>query len=103
MGYRTRFSLEITPECREVYDHLARDEYVDYVLGSGEPATWYVHEADMVQMSLKFPDILFELTGDGEDTDDLWRKYFKNGKIQRCPAIITYDAFDESKLSEVAA
>lgn len=59
---------------------------------------WYDHETDMKQLSLEFPHILFTLSGDGEEKEDLWRKYFLAGKMQVAEAIIVYDNFSEDKL-----
>jgi hypothetical protein len=59
---------------------------------------WYDWEKDMRKLSKIFPDILFELHGDGEESDDLWKAYFKNGKMQRCHAITVFEEFDERKL-----
>jgi Fe-S oxidoreductase len=69
--------------------------------GDGQDSTkWYEHDEDMVRLSKMFPDIVFKLTGEGETPDGLWECYYKNGKIQHCPARIIYDDFDEEKLEE---
>lgn len=52
----------------------------------------------MKVISTKYPDILFEVTGEGEETGDLWKAYFKNGKMQYCKGKVVYDDFDEYKL-----
>lgn len=59
---------------------------------------WYDHEDEMRAFSKKFPEILFILEVNGEEEGDLSIKYFKNGKMQRANAVITYEEFDESKL-----
>jgi len=41
---------------------------------------------------------VFTLWGDGDDSEDFWYKYYKNGKMQACPAKISYDPYDERKL-----
>lgn len=101
MGYYTWYRIEITPDSEEVRAFIDAAANLSYALDEdGDSCKWYNHEDDMLRLSREFPDILFELHGEGEEAGDLWRKYFKNGKVQRCPAIITYDAFDESKLGE---
>jgi len=61
-------------------------------------AKWYDCEDDMRLLSAKFPDIVFWLNGEGEGSDDLWQRFFVEGKIQECYAKIIYDDFDASKL-----
>jgi hypothetical protein len=60
---------------------------------------WYDHESDMASFSKKYPESLFVLKGEGEESGDIWIKYFLNGKMQRAEAKITFEEFDESKLS----
>lgn len=64
----------------------------------GSELAWDNHENDMVKLSKQFPEIIFVLSGAGDMPEDLWKKYFRNGLIQRAPANITYDEFDECKL-----
>jgi hypothetical protein len=66
-----------------------------------EECKWYEHEEDMADISKLYPGVLFELEGEGESGTDIWKKYFENGKIQRCPAKIAYDLYDETKLEEL--
>lgn len=67
-------------------------------LDSGDEYKWYDNEEDMRLLSKEFPDILFKLHGKGEDNEDIWDKYFINGKMQHCPAKIVYEPFDKNKL-----
>lgn len=59
---------------------------------------WYEHEEDMKKVSKEYPETIFVLEGDGEESGDIWKKYFMNGKMQSCKAIMTFENFDESKL-----
>ncbi len=59
------------------------------------PCKWYRHEKDMKVISKIYPDILFILEGIGEESEDMWMKYFKNGKMQVCKAEIVFPAFNE--------
>ena len=105
MGYYTsyKFSMEGegTPTIREVAEVIGRGNpcvgherfghvidgteetpYFENILGYGDAAKWYEHENDMARVSLKWPDVVFRLDGDGEETGDLWTKYWSNGKVQ---------------------
>ena len=59
---------------------------------------WWDHELEMKRLSRKYPEVLFCLEAVGENARDLWKKYFKNGKMQDCQAKITFDPYDEEKL-----
>jgi len=52
----------------------------------------------MRQYSLKHPNTLFKLSGEGEESGDIWQEYYLNGKMQLVTAQIVFDDFDESKL-----
>jgi hypothetical protein len=64
----------------------------------GDKCKWYDHEDDMRNVSKNFKDVLFVLTGNGEEAKDMWVKYFLNGKMQVENAVITYGEFDKNKL-----
>lgn len=72
-------------------DGNIKDSYCVYT-------TWYDHEEDMRLLSAKFPDMVFWLSGQGENAEDLWQKFFVGGQMQECYAKIIYDDFDASKL-----
>lgn len=87
--------------------HLTSDSYIGETevgewLGFepwGGDWKWYDHEKDMKNFSNLHPDFVFDLYGKGEEFPDIWHKYFKNGKLQKCPLIVAFDHFDEEKLS----
>jgi hypothetical protein len=102
MGYYTHFELTYEdPDVDE--DQLAAEltEISTYdwdgslILGD---AKWYSWVEDMTKLSQMYPNTVFELSGDGEEKDDQWICYFKDGKKQLCEAKITFDPYDESKL-----
>lgn len=59
---------------------------------------WYECDEDMKKHSLEHPDLLFEIDGVGEENEDLWINYYKNGKMQHCPAQIVYPKYDPNKM-----
>lgn len=60
---------------------------------------WYEHEQTMRDISRVFPSVLFTLIGEGEESGDVWRKYFMDGKMQVSKAVISFEDFDEKKLT----
>lgn len=121
MGYNTRYSLEIegatykeevtgedvngntvtilvtkNTDLETLKKEISKESGYDYVFS--DECKWYDHDDDMKNFSKKYPDVLFILSGEGEEPGDLWKTYYKNGKMQTAEAVITYEAFDEGKL-----
>lgn len=105
MGYETRFSLkmsglEVENEETEILNENVKSYgcYLEECLEDYHK--WYDYKDDMKIISLKYPYVLFELSGEGEESGDVWKCYFKNGKYQHCKGEITieYDPYDETKL-----
>ncbi len=110
MGYDTKFSLEtyhipkdkVTTKIKFIEDPDVEDLILlKFGEGLDEPIRWYEHEESMIELSKDNPDIIFKLEGQGDINDDMWIKYFYQGKIQRCEAIITFDEFDLNKLENL--
>lgn len=122
MGYETRYRLEVETvkvkkEVKGIDSNgkpasIFVEEYIDaekiqkeicdlsgYEYAFSDMCKWYDHEKDMRTISKKYKDVLLKLSGEGEESGDLWVKYFKNGKMQYCEARIEFDPFDEKKLS----
>lgn len=59
---------------------------------------WYKHEEDMKRFSRLYPHTVFELSGEGEEGGDIWKKYFLDGKMQVCNVKMEFEPFDETKL-----
>lgn len=100
MGYLTDFTLSFygdpIEDIVETLDSVTQyfwDE--DLVLHESK---WYDWQKHMREISRKYPDRLFVLEGVGEEQGDQWKAYIKDGKIQICNAIITFEPFDESKM-----
>jgi len=113
MGYYTCYFLdaewrELYPEPPETKDLLHREiERMDVFYDNNSEDNcwnsdlikWYEHEQDMLLLSSRFPQYLFTLYGNGEETDDIWYKYFIDGRCQCAPVEFVHDEFDVNKLS----
>ena len=111
MAYMTSYSLswpEPGPDMDAVVQAMAEiapyfngdQAFSRAVLNEGEEGAWYDHDQDLRRLSQRFPGVLFTMQGQGENPDDLWETHYKGGKLQHCPAEITFPPFDESKLVE---
>ena len=58
---------------------------------------WYEYKNDFAAFSLKYPNIIFEVYREGEESLDLETSYFKDGKSQISYAKIEYDKFNPKK------
>lgn len=58
---------------------------------AGESSKWYDHEKDLIQLSQLEPDVLFTLEGEGENNEDIWKKYFLAGDVQEAKATVTIE------------
>lgn len=100
MGYYTDFTLsvdsafgeDLVNTLNEVTTYTWDEDLTLYSV------KWYDWQTDMRVISEKFPDRLFTLEGVGEEQGDQWKAYIKNGKMQICNAIVTFEPFDESKM-----
>lgn len=99
MGYYTRHTLTIVEGDDHETDHeKGIAESNDYMGCFDEEIKWYDHEEDMRKYSKKYPDVLFKIEGEGEESGDLWVEYHKNGRMQRCKGKITFDEYDPKLL-----
>lgn len=98
MGYYTYY--DFTHNRQEIVDKIHE------VSGYGEPGEtgtydsvkWYDHIDHMKKVSLSFPDTLLYLDGEGEESGDIWKGYFMNGKASIIKAELSFPDFDEHTL-----
>lgn len=107
MGYYTTFRLsvrdgEVTEEMQTKLKEIKSEYFTGYdmedLLEGLYEATWYNWKEDLIKLSKAFPTEVFELSGEGEEREDMWRAYFKNGKVQIERATIRIGEYDETKL-----
>jgi len=95
------FNLEdIASEISKKLDKvsLVGNKISNYFVGGSECCPWYENDVDMIELSRKFPSVLFVLHGEGEKHGDLWRTYYRDERLQHAPAKITYDEFNVAEL-----
>ena len=103
MGYCSCFSLSAKPMTQELYQKIDAELqlYTCYFEQDGiengvghwcnQDDTWYSCRADMIQLSRTFPDVYFQLYVEGEDHNDDWRAFFKDGRYQENYAERVYE------------
>lgn len=96
--YNQAFDLVIKYTAKKSVETFVENYFGISYLFDGSEYSWYEHESDMKKISREFPGVLFLLEGEGEEAGDLWKKYFRSGKMQTAKAVITFEPFDESKL-----
>lgn len=99
MGYYTKHELEIIDgdDFKTNYEEEI-SQYADYGNCFGDSIKWYGCESDMIDFSKKYPKTTFCVNGFGEEHDDIWKAYFKNGKMFKTKAEFVFEEFNESKL-----
>ena len=103
MGYYTKFTLTVLEGDSDVIEQLREQcDEAQYALetdgSSCESAKWYDCNDDLRSFSTQYPSYLFLLYEEGEESGDICKKFFRNGKMQECKAIITFEDFNETKL-----
>ena len=59
---------------------------------------WYDYEEHMAEFSTHYPEYTFTLEGNGDEEDDRWRAYFKNGAYYKDMMEMAWPEFQEDKL-----
>lgn len=106
MGYYTEHKLSILkdPNNKEeiIMETIEGDDDF-YGLSSGldvwnsETKSYNLSDS-ILSLSTTFPMVVFRLEGSGEENNDNWVCYYRDGKKQYCKGVITYDDFNEDKL-----
>lgn len=108
MGYYSTFNFSINEKITEDEKLRIIDEFreanedfgyaIDEDGTAYEQCKWYEHDDDMEKLSKIYPNYVFSIERSGEESGDIDKTYYKNGKSQTCKAIITFEPFDETKL-----
>ena len=107
MGYYTNYDLTVEylrplrkGVSEEIFEAISARiaEISDYRDPFKSDCKWYKHEEHMRRVSTEFPDILLTLNGEGEESRDIWVKYFLAGKMQIELATVKLGDFNPEKL-----
>lgn len=60
---------------------LLLSDWLDEYINGGESMKWYDWQSDCKELSAKYPNLLFTLNGEGEESGDIWRAYFRSGQV----------------------
>ena len=110
MGYYTEYSLTARKvrnqtQFEEIHEELRKRDLIGYAFDSGtyddknheavfgcyDSAKWYEHSKDMIMIAEKFPNVYFELEGEGEEYGDFWREYYHDMDIEFCRGEIIFE------------
>lgn len=108
MGYYTNYVVR----AKNIYNPATEDFISNFLETAYYPfhqrgdtwsideSKWYDCHKDMLRLSKRpeVKDVLFEVFGEGEDRDDSWVAYFKNGKMVKYKPTVTWPEFSEDDL-----
>lgn len=103
MGYYTQYSLIVIDGDQDLIRQFREEnENAKWALqedGSCEQeCKWYNSTQELEEFSKKHPEALFQMDGIGEEDDDIWSLWCRNGKSYQEKAVIIYPVYDETKL-----
>lgn len=104
MGYYTKHDLYTEPPLNGLSEELEEKTGYYWIEAKNghydmeEPSKWYQHDEDMIAISKAYPETLFELRGEGEESGDIWRSFYKNGKSKHQSARMVFPDFNEKDL-----
>lgn len=108
MGYYTYFDLQTDAKYAkeeeiaiwmidnlDYFSHKNKDYVLlsDYPLDAligGDSMKWYDHSEDMKKVAKAFPDVTFILRGDGEESGDIWKEYYRGDRFHSSEAEIVF-------------
>lgn len=86
MSYYTLYSFSHINGPKEQYNKMLKDvadtlEDKNVTETESIYAKWYNYDEDIRKLSKKYPDITFCVSGDGEDSEDLWQEFWHAGEV----------------------
>ena len=94
MGYYTTYTIKLVSGDENDFDSLLKDirtkSSVDFTEYEVQEAKWSDHDKDMLELSRKYPDLIVQLDGDGQDSEDLWATRYRNGESESVGAVLPF-------------
>lgn len=95
MPYNSHFSIETIPQDYNIIEELI-DTYdlhtiVSTTGDSLSESSWFEMPEQMIEFSKRYSSQTFIVTRTGEDLDDHYKIYFKDGQHQVCKGRVVYD------------
>ncbi len=108
MGYYTLFRFKYSHKQEKIKKFTRRlkktnKDFFWYDKGD-EYISWHDHEKDILTISKEFPSVLISVYGFGEDGNDKWVQYFKNGQQTikfDALVIINYNKLQQALFADV--
>ena len=97
MGHYTKYELEYVWDADYGAVLTAINEVSGYENQFSDICKWYCYEKDMRKVSLMFPGAEIMISGNGEESPDFWRAWFKDGKMKFSKGVVTYENPTEYK------
>jgi hypothetical protein len=110
MGYYTQYDLKISyldnanqgleiAKYLDLHDYEFCDDGV--TLTNYFESKWYYWKEDCTRASLKYPKVLIEIEGVGEESDDRWKARVQNGLCEVVHAKIVFPDFNLIKWVDI--
>lgn len=104
MGYYTIYSLSViidpnneTEAFKKELNNYFTDTEIKELFDGYLEAKWYDWSANLEGISKKFPNMLFSLSGEGEEPLDIWIAHFCNGDYNYREIQTYWEPFDEEE------
>ena len=114
MGYYTSHEISVYQNDSELSEEKIKDltvskfrelDVIGYAftenLNTYDSVKWYNHQSHMKILSEYIKDVVFLLEGEGEESGDVWKEYWLNGRVQKCKARLEFDDFSVKKLKSI--
>lgn len=76
------------------------EQHCEFVTYTTESVKWYDKDSHMIELSKMFPTVVFSLYVEGEETGDISKAYYLNGRKHKAKVKIDIEDFSETALAK---